>query len=267
MGHVGFLASASATPGPARKLRGAISEHFRSGAGTSQGGEDGFQRLRVQNARGLFTNRDIGIRGKNAERFDAVFRLERAASPQMASFRSGVARPERISSCSAPLISASRDCLQSISRERDLALVARGTEGSQCFSIQLQMHRARIFGGHLKMIRGPERMSFAGHDDFIEDHVAVGHNGQLRFAAGLDLQLKRLRCTPESYLGQSRQLFGADRIAPGPAQAIARDSIKRSCRLLRLRRPLCGAPRQEALRAKPTCSQKRNDKDGGDDPC
>jgi hypothetical protein len=75
--------------GPARKLRGAIGEHFRSGAGTSEGGEDGFQRLRLQNARGLFTNRDIGIRGKNAQRLDAVVRLERgrlAADGQL-SFR------------------------------------------------------------------------------------------------------------------------------------------------------------------------------------
>jgi hypothetical protein len=63
--------------GAARKLRGAISEHFRSGARTGEGGEDGFQRLRLKNARSLFTNGDIGISGKNAERLDAVVRLKR----------------------------------------------------------------------------------------------------------------------------------------------------------------------------------------------
>ena len=82
--------------GPARKFGGAVGEHFRSGVRPSERGEHGFQRLGQQNARGFFADGGIRIRGKNAERFDAVFRRERrrlAADGQL-SLRGRAARHE-----------------------------------------------------------------------------------------------------------------------------------------------------------------------------
>ena len=62
---------------PARKFGGAVGEHFRSGAGPRESGENGLQRLGQQHARSLLADGGIRIGGKNAERFDALFRRER----------------------------------------------------------------------------------------------------------------------------------------------------------------------------------------------
>ena len=92
--------------GPARKFGGAVGEHFRSGAGPRERGEHGFQRLGQQNARGFFADGGIRIGGKNAERFDAVFRRERRRLAADGKLSLRVVRPERISSRNAALISA-----------------------------------------------------------------------------------------------------------------------------------------------------------------
>ncbi len=63
--------------GPARKFGGAIGEHFRSGARPSECGQHRLQRLRQQHIRSFFADGGIRIRGKNAERLDALFRRER----------------------------------------------------------------------------------------------------------------------------------------------------------------------------------------------
>lgn len=77
-GARGILGQRVSDARPARKLRGAISEHFRSSVGPGQRDEYVFQRLRLQNTRSLFANRGVWISGKNTERLDAVFRPERS---------------------------------------------------------------------------------------------------------------------------------------------------------------------------------------------
>ena len=115
-----------------------------------------------------------------------------AASLQMASFRSWAVRPERISSRNAALISASCGSLESVSRERDLARMARGTNGSQRFSVQLHVQHARILGGHLEMVRGREEVIFAGLHRSVKDHIFVGHDRDLGSLARLDLQFHQV---------------------------------------------------------------------------
>ena len=93
-GAGGIFGQRVGNAGSARKFGGAIGEHFRSGAGPGEGGEHGFQRLGQQNARGLFADGGIRIRGKDAERLDAVFRRERGrlAADGKLSFRGRAAR-------------------------------------------------------------------------------------------------------------------------------------------------------------------------------
>ncbi len=76
-GARGILGQRVRHAGSARKLRGAIGKHFRSGARPGECGKHTLQRLGLQNARGLFADRGIRIRGKNAELLDAVLGIER----------------------------------------------------------------------------------------------------------------------------------------------------------------------------------------------
>ena len=93
-GAGGILGQRVGHAGPARKLGGAIGEHFRSGARPCERGQHGLQRLGQQHARGLLADRGIRIRGKNTEWFDAVFRRERSrlAADGQLSFRGRAAR-------------------------------------------------------------------------------------------------------------------------------------------------------------------------------
>jgi len=64
--------------GSARKLPGAEGKHFRSGIPPGECGEHTFQRLGPENACRLLTDRRIRIRGKNAERLNAIFGRKRS---------------------------------------------------------------------------------------------------------------------------------------------------------------------------------------------
>ena len=74
----GVLGQRVSHAGSARKLPGAEGEHFRSGAGQDECGENTFQRLGAENAGSLLTDRGIRIRGKNTKRLNALFGRERS---------------------------------------------------------------------------------------------------------------------------------------------------------------------------------------------
>ena len=76
-GASGILGQGVGHARAARKFSGAIGEHFRGGAGLRERGENGFQRLGQQHARGFLADGGIRIGGQDAERLNAVFRLER----------------------------------------------------------------------------------------------------------------------------------------------------------------------------------------------
>ena len=81
---------------PARELRSAISEHFRSGVWPGEGGNHSLQLLSLQNARGLFPHCGIGIGGKNAQRLDTVFRRKSGylATNRKLAFQGRLAGPD-----------------------------------------------------------------------------------------------------------------------------------------------------------------------------
>ena len=85
---------------------------------------------------------------------------ERPLRRRLPAFVPAVARPERISSSRGALIFASRNSVEGISRECDLACLARGPKGSQRFAVQFQLKRSRVLGGHLEVVLLPNRSGF-----------------------------------------------------------------------------------------------------------
>ena len=110
-----------------------------------------------------------------------------AAPLQMASFRSRVARPDRTSSRHATLIPASWGSLQSLSRERGLARMARRANGSERLSVKFEQQRSGVASRDLEPILRGKGVILAGFHRSFEHTIGVSVHSHLCFLARFDL--------------------------------------------------------------------------------
>ena len=110
---------------------------------------------------------------------------------QMASFRSGRAWPERISSRSSELMGRSRGGLEVVVGERDAAGLAGDADGSDGLAVEFEEDCARVGRGDGESVLRVEVEDGAGFDVRVVNAAAVGEDFEVGGLAGFHFERER----------------------------------------------------------------------------